>query len=290
MAAQDPTTNFGWDQPDVGSDTGAWGGILNAVIGRWLDDGVGGNAVPGADTVSTLDTTLSGDFSAVPVEPEPGSELALYLNGNDNLKDAAADTGSSGPPPGIDQTVHLLQMSLDVAEWIIADIDNRITTLEAANPALLAGRLSQSSAQSIPRSSGGTPLVWGTADLNVGTVADDPSKLVVPVDGAGLWQVYASISMDYHTRQDNARFVRVILVKGTTIIADCRTPAATNGAHSTDSGQITVEASAITTVTQAEEGEVFQVWVEHGDDGSSELVTDNVGSFFWATRVSKELP
>ena len=28
----DPTTNFGWDVPDVGGDNGAWGGVLNTVF------------------------------------------------------------------------------------------------------------------------------------------------------------------------------------------------------------------------------------------------------------------
>lgn len=40
MAINDPTTNFGWNLPNVGGDTDAWGDILNELIGG---DGVGGN-------------------------------------------------------------------------------------------------------------------------------------------------------------------------------------------------------------------------------------------------------
>jgi hypothetical protein len=42
MATQDPTTNYSWALPDVGGDTGAWGTMLNAIIG---DDATGIDAV-----------------------------------------------------------------------------------------------------------------------------------------------------------------------------------------------------------------------------------------------------
>lgn len=38
MATQDPTTNYAWDLPDVGGDTGVWGTALNTIIG---DDATG---------------------------------------------------------------------------------------------------------------------------------------------------------------------------------------------------------------------------------------------------------
>ena len=44
MATQDPTTNYGWDLPTVGGDTGAWGTKLNSIIG---DDATGIDAVIG---------------------------------------------------------------------------------------------------------------------------------------------------------------------------------------------------------------------------------------------------
>jgi hypothetical protein len=37
MATQDPTANYGWDLPDVGGDSGAWGAILNSLIGDDAD-------------------------------------------------------------------------------------------------------------------------------------------------------------------------------------------------------------------------------------------------------------
>lgn len=42
MAVSDPTSNYGWLLPDVGGDIGAWGGILNAVIGADADEAVKG--------------------------------------------------------------------------------------------------------------------------------------------------------------------------------------------------------------------------------------------------------
>jgi hypothetical protein len=38
MATQDPTTNFGWNLPDVNADAGNWGALLNAILG---DDSTG---------------------------------------------------------------------------------------------------------------------------------------------------------------------------------------------------------------------------------------------------------
>lgn len=42
MATQDPTVNYNWNLPAVGGDTGAWGGMLNTIIG---DDATGIDAV-----------------------------------------------------------------------------------------------------------------------------------------------------------------------------------------------------------------------------------------------------
>lgn len=42
MATQDPTTNYSWNLPDVGGDSGAWGAALNAILG---DDSTGIDAV-----------------------------------------------------------------------------------------------------------------------------------------------------------------------------------------------------------------------------------------------------
>jgi len=42
MATQDPTDNYNWNLPDVAGDVGAWGALLNAIIG---DDVTGIDAV-----------------------------------------------------------------------------------------------------------------------------------------------------------------------------------------------------------------------------------------------------
>lgn len=49
MATQDPTTNYSWNLPDVGGDSGTWGTLLNAILG---DDVTGVDAVLSA--VSTV--------------------------------------------------------------------------------------------------------------------------------------------------------------------------------------------------------------------------------------------
>lgn len=47
MPVADPSTNYGWDLPTIGGDIGAWGGILNKIIG---EDGATGG-VKGIDQV-----------------------------------------------------------------------------------------------------------------------------------------------------------------------------------------------------------------------------------------------
>ena len=48
MAVQDPTVNNSWNLPDVGGDTGSWGGLLRTIIG---DDSTGIDAVMEAISV-----------------------------------------------------------------------------------------------------------------------------------------------------------------------------------------------------------------------------------------------
>lgn len=54
MAVQDPTTNFAWALPDVGGDSGAWGTLLNTIIG---DDVTGIDKVVN-DVKTTADAAL----------------------------------------------------------------------------------------------------------------------------------------------------------------------------------------------------------------------------------------
>lgn len=67
MAVNDPTTNFGWELPDVGGDVGAWGGMLRSIFGE--DAGVLGiDAVLQAVSdvadaaLPTTGGTLTGDL------------------------------------------------------------------------------------------------------------------------------------------------------------------------------------------------------------------------------------
>lgn len=56
--ADETTTNFGWEKPDVGADDGAWGGILNTAF-----DGVDTDLNVVAESVCYV-TLLSGTASA----------------------------------------------------------------------------------------------------------------------------------------------------------------------------------------------------------------------------------
>jgi hypothetical protein len=48
MAVNDPTTNYGWNLPNVAGDSGNWGTLLNAIIG---DDSTGLDAIVKAISV-----------------------------------------------------------------------------------------------------------------------------------------------------------------------------------------------------------------------------------------------
>lgn len=58
MAIQNPTTNYNWTLPTVGGSTGAWGTILNTIIG---DDVTGiDKVIKAIDTrLTTAETTLA---------------------------------------------------------------------------------------------------------------------------------------------------------------------------------------------------------------------------------------
>lgn len=87
MAVQDPTTNFDWALPDVGGDTGAWGGLLRTIIG---DDVVGIDKV-----LNDVKTTAD---AAMPVEG--GAFTGLVTVGEDIY--TTVDLGNLSGPVSID--------------------------------------------------------------------------------------------------------------------------------------------------------------------------------------------
>lgn len=80
MAVNDPTANFGWNIPNVGADIGAWGSILNIVLGE-----DGGSGVPGIDAVL-------GDVQDL-------AEAALPAAGGEITGDLVVDGSITGDGP-----------------------------------------------------------------------------------------------------------------------------------------------------------------------------------------------
>ncbi len=73
MATQDPTTNYGWLLPDQGGDAGAWGTMLNAIIG---DDAEGIDfELDAVSTIADAAMPLAGGVFVGDVEYAAGSRL-----------------------------------------------------------------------------------------------------------------------------------------------------------------------------------------------------------------------
>lgn len=76
MATQDPTVNYAWNLPLVGGDVGAWGAMLNAILG---DDATGVDAiVKGVSNVANA------------ALPKAGGTMTGNLLATDNLYDIGA--------------------------------------------------------------------------------------------------------------------------------------------------------------------------------------------------------
>ncbi len=253
MAVTDPSANYKWDVPLVGGDIGSWGGLLNLIFANELD--------------------------LLELEKHIGTGTML------------APENPASPPPGIDQVVFQLQEELTAAEDQLAEIETRLIPLEEGPPTLYAARLSISSAVNIPKSID-TKIAWNTADFDQGGLTDaDIQGFTIPSDGEGLWQFRASVKMPHHgdsSRGDDGRFITIKIVKdGSVVVGTSRLPYTNDGAHSSDSGDKSLECSVTTVVTETG---VYSAWVQHGDSGKASFLRADEGTFFEAIRITKEVP
>jgi len=256
VAVQDPTNTYKWELPDVGGDIGAWGGLLNTIFSNELD----------------------------------AVELAAHIGTGTII---APQNGIS-PPPGIDQIVNLLQIELDGSEADEVAYAARVTTLEGAPPTLLTSRVNQSAGQSIPGAQT-TPITWDTIVHDQGGLTTpDISKITVPADGQGLWQLRASVKLPVYgfgSGSDDGVYIELSLVKnGLDLIGFSRQPLFENGVHSTNSLDITREVSA---TDVAAVGDTYEVRIKQGIESErskgARLAADD-GTFFEGIRVTREVP
>lgn len=75
MPTQDPTTNYGWNLPNVGGDVGAWGGLLNSILG---DDATGIDPiVKGVSNVANAALPKAGGTMTGAIVPNADNTLAF---------------------------------------------------------------------------------------------------------------------------------------------------------------------------------------------------------------------
>lgn len=201
------------------------------------------------------------------------------------------EDGDGGATKGIDQVVHEIQVRVDAAEVAIGDIGDRVTVLEAGDSTPLIAQISRATGQSIGKGSN-AKIIYNVVDFDSGGLTTPQQCcLTVPADGAGLWQFRAVIQAPASVGSgDDGRFWRVQIVRGSEVIAESRVPYMNDGVHTSNSGDISVEAAAIVV---AGDLEVYEVFVQQGysaGGAGSALVEASVGTYFEGLRLTKEVP
>jgi hypothetical protein len=258
MAVSDPTNTYKWLLPDVGGDIGAWGGLLNTIFSNELGD--------------------------------------IELENHIGTGSMIAPENGAVPPPGIDQVVHLLSVELEDSKDDLLLIADRVTTLEGAPPVLLTGRTGQAAGQSIAGDNN-VPLRFDTVAFDQGGLfTPDPSVITIPTDGLGLWQFRASIKVQLYgagSGSDDGRFLELSIVKPGSaqgIMGFSRLALLENGVHSGDSGDISLEVSAIDV---AADMDTYEVWLKQGIESQRSKgvrLSPGEGLFFEGIRITREIP
>jgi hypothetical protein len=258
MAVSDPTNTYKWLLPDVGGDIGSWGGLLNTIFSNELGD------------IELEDHIGTGSMIA----PETPAV----------------------PPPGIDQVVHLLAVELDASEADLLLIADRVTTLEGAPPVLLTARTSQAAGQSVSGTNN-VPLRWDTPIFDQGgLLTPNDSQITIPTDGLGLWQFRASIKVQLYgagSGSDDGRFLELSIVKPGSaqgVMGFSRLALLENGVHSSTSGDISLEVSAIDV---AADMDTYEVWLRQGIESQRSKgvrLSPGTGLFFEGIRITREIP
>lgn len=115
MAINDPTTNFGWDVPDVGGDSGAWGTKLNELI---AGDGADGHDEGIDEVLGNVKTTADAAL------PKSGGDMS----GKIDMHSAAWDLVDKGS--SISGT---LDLDLSAGNFFHGTLSGNVTTVTFSN-------------------------------------------------------------------------------------------------------------------------------------------------------------
>lgn len=192
--------------------------------------------------------------------------------------------GEDGTPLGIDGVLKAIQDDVDTAETDIAAIDTRVAALEAAGANAYYARIYRSSNQAIPGKTA-TQVTFNAESFDQNSLASG-DDLVVPSGAAGLYEVRAQVLVPFHTSGDDSVLWKLEIRKGSTVLAEARTPHLNDGV-SASSGNISLSVSCLDVAAEADAYTAHVYW-EHpaGTSGGSLSVQGGADdSFLEAVRL-----
>ena len=221
--------------------------------------------------------------------PDVGGDIGAW---GGILNSVFGEDGAGGAVKGIDQVIAELQLEVDALTVILDDLEDRVTTLEA-NPATALGARSElSSGQSVAKNSA-TKMAWGTAIFDEGSLTTpDITRMTVPTDGTGLWQIRGSIKAPrtVGSGDDGRSFLIQVRKNGTEILAEARIPYLNDSVDSSNSGDISLDVACLDVSTA--DGDYYEILLTQsfaaGGTGSVTVEAGN-GSFMEAMRITKEI-
>ncbi len=221
--------------------------------------------------------------------PDVGGDIGAW---GGILNSVFGEDGAGGAVKGIDQVIAELQLEVDALTVILDDLEDRVTTLEA-NPATALGARSElSSGQSVAKNSA-TKMSWGTSVFDEGDLSvPDITRMTVPTDGTGLWQIRGSIKAPrtVGSGDDGRSFLIQVRKNGTEILAEARIPYLNDSVDSSNSGDISLDVACLDVSTA--DGDYYEILLTQsfaaGGTGSVTVEAGN-GSFMEAMRITKEI-
>lgn len=208
------------------------------------------------------------------VLPVPGSSIGAWGTILNKV------FGEDGTPLGIDGVLKSIATDVGTAETDLASLDTRVDTLEAAGTSAYYARIYRSGNQTIS-SSTLQQVTFNAESFDEGGLSSGGPSIVLPASAAGIYQVRAQVEVPFHSSGDDSRLWRMEIYKGSTKVAEARTPSLNDGVSS-GSGNITLSASYLDAT--AVEGTTYTVKVYH-DSGSPALVGGESASFLEAVRL-----
>jgi hypothetical protein len=197
---------------------------------------------------------------------------------------------------GIDGVIAAIQAALDLAEATLLGLQEDLTLLESeATPVFYAKIVPSGGAQTVANGLTWSLVDWDTALFDQGNVfPDSGSALIVPVGGAGAWQIRAHITVPpWQSNGDDFRAWELRILRNGLAIATARTPHQNDGG-SANAGDITLTAEALEHVTDAElagAGASFTAEVRHWQPDSegpqsASISATSSKTYFSAARVA----